>query len=144
MQETQETRLQSLDQEDPVEKGMTVFLPGEMKVEGAYYYQCGYKTWLPTWLSQTPPVVGEGLGYLMTVWPEVTNHILVAHSVKNPANVGHLGSIPGLGRSPGKGNGRRPTGKKTYSSLLAWKVLCTEKPGGLSPWGHKSWTQLSN
>ena len=124
MQETQETRLQSLDQEDPVEKGMTVFLPGEMKVEGAYYYQCGYKTWLPTWLSQTPPVVGEGLGYLMTVWPEVTNHILVAHSVKNPANVGHLGSIPGLGRSPGKGNGNLLQSSCLESPLYreAWRA----------------------
>ena len=32
----------------------------------------------------------------------------------------------------------------THSSLLAWKVLCTEKPGGLSPRGRKSRTQLSN
>ena len=32
----------------------------------------------------------------------------------------------------------------THSSLLAWKVLCTEKPGRLSPRGRKSRTQLSN
>ena len=29
----------------------------------------------------------------------------VAHLVKNPCNVGNLGSIPGLERSPGEGKG---------------------------------------
>ena len=33
----------------------------------------------------------------------------------------------------------------THSSILAWKILWTEEPGGLySPWGHKSQTQLSD
>ena len=40
-----------------------------------------------------------------------------------PANAGDVGSIPGLGKSPGKGNGN--------SSILAWKVPWTEEPGGL-------------
>ena len=31
----------------------------------------------------------------------------------------------------------------TYSSFLAWKILWTEEPAGYSPWGAKSWTQLS-
>ena len=32
---------------------------------------------------------------------------LVAQMIKNPpANAGHMGSIPGLGRSPGEGNGK--------------------------------------
>ena len=48
--------------------------------------------------------------------------------VKNlPANAGDardMGSIPGLGRSPGVGNG-------THSSILAWKIPCTEESGGL-------------
>ena len=45
--------------------------------------------------------------------------------VKNPpANVGDLGSNPGLGRSPGEGNGN-------LSSILAWKIPWTKKPGGL-------------
>ena len=36
--------------------------------------------------------------------------------VKNPpANEGVMGSIPGLGRSPGGGNG-------THSSILAWRI----------------------
>ena len=49
--------------------------------------------------------------------------------VKNPpANEGDirdLGSIPGLGRSPGGGE------MATYSSILAWRVPWTEEPGGL-------------
>ena len=39
-------------------------------------------------------------------------------------NAGDLGSIPGSGRSPGKGNA-------THSSILAWKIPWTEEPGGL-------------
>ena len=44
-----------------------------------------------------------------------------------PANAGdirNLDSIPGLGRSPGGGTA-------TYSSILAWRILWTEDPGGL-------------
>ena len=26
---------------------------------------------------------------------------------------------------------------ETYSSILAWEIPWTEKPGGLRPWGHK-------
>ena len=36
-------------------------------------------------------------------------------------NVGDLGSIPGLGRSPGEGNG---------NPLLAWRIPRMEEPGG--------------
>ena len=46
--------------------------------------------------------------------------------VKNlPANAGDTGSIPGLGRSPGEGNGN------PYSSILVWRIPWTEEPGGL-------------
>ena len=45
--------------------------------------------------------------------------------VKNlSANAGGAGSIPGLGRSPGKGNGN-PV------STLAWEIAWTEEPGSL-------------
>jgi len=48
--------------------------------------------------------------------------------VKNPpASAGDtrdMGSIPGWKRSPGGGNA-------TCSSILAWKIPWTEKPGGL-------------
>ena len=52
-------------------------------------------------------------------------------------NAGDLGLIPGLGRSPGEGNGNP-------SSILAWKIPWTEEPGGLQSLGLQSRTQLSN
>ena len=46
--------------------------------------------------------------------------------VKNlPANVGDTGSIPGLGRSPGEGNGN------PLQYFLEWEIPWTEEPGGL-------------
>ena len=36
-------------------------------------------------------------------------------SKESPCNVGDLGSIPGLGRSPGRG-------MTTHSSILAWRI----------------------
>ena len=44
-------------------------------------------------------------------------------------NVGDLGSIPGSGRSPGRGNA-------THSSILAWEIPWIEEPSGVA----KSWT----
>ena len=48
--------------------------------------------------------------------------------VKNPSasagGVRDTSSIPGLGRSPGGGNGN-------HSSILAWRIPWTEEPGGL-------------
>ena len=43
-------------------------------------------------------------------------------------NVGGPGSIPGLGRAPGEGNGNPP-------STVAWKIPWTEEPGRLQPMG---------
>ena len=40
-----------------------------------------------------------------------------------------MGSIPGLGRSPGEGNG--------YPSILAWRVPRREEPGGLQSMGSQ-------
>ena len=52
--------------------------------------------------------------------------------VKNlPTNAGDAtdaGSIPGLGRSPGGGNGNPP-------SILDWEIPRTEEPGGLQSMG---------
>ena len=45
-------------------------------------------------------------------------------------NAGDLGSIPGLGRSPGEE-------MATHSSTLAWKIPWTEKPGGLQSLGSQ-------
>ena len=44
------------------------------------------------------------------------------------ANAGDIGSIPGLGRSPG---GRHAT----CSSILAWRIPWTEEPGSLQYMG---------
>ena len=45
-------------------------------------------------------------------------------------DVRDLGSIPGLGRSPGRGHRSIP-----ICSILAWKIPCTEEPGGLQSMG---------
>ena len=49
--------------------------------------------------------------------------------IKNlPVNAGDMDLIPGLGRSPGEGNGN----PLQYSS---WKIPWTEETGGLQPQG---------
>ena len=54
--------------------------------------------------------------------------------VKNPpVNAGDIkdvNAIPGLGRSPGRGNA-------IHSSILAWRIPWTEKPGGLQSVGSQ-------
>ena len=49
--------------------------------------------------------------------------------IKNPpANAGDVGSIPGLERSPGEGNGN----PLQYPCLEnSWRISWTEEPGGL-------------
>ena len=52
-----------------------------------------------------------------------------------PANAGDtrdVGSVPGLGRFPGGGNGN--------SSILAWKIPWAQEPGGLQSLVSQSWT----
>ena len=45
--------------------------------------------------------------------------------VKNlPANAGDVGTVPGLGRSPGGS-------MATHSGILAWRIPWTEEPGRL-------------
>ena len=66
----------------------------------------------------------------MTIVLKVSQVALV---VKNAsANEGDkidLGSIPGSGRSP------LEEGMATHSSILAWRILGTEEPGGLQSIG---------
>ena len=45
-----------------------------------------------------------------------------------PANAEDTGSIPGSGISPGGGHGNPP-------SILSWRILWKEEPGGLPPMG---------
>ena len=62
-------------------------------------------------------------------------------SACNTEDTGDIGSIPGLGRSPGGGS------HKTHSSILAWKIPWTEAPGGLQSKGsHRvghDWSDLA-
>ena len=48
-----------------------------------------------------------------------------SYGKESSCNVGDPGSIPGLGRLPGEGNG----------SILLWKIPWTEEPGGLQSTG---------
>ena len=50
---------------------------------------------------------------------------------ESACNAGDLGSITGLGRSLEKE-------MATHSSILAWKIPWTEKPGGLQSMGSKA------
>ena len=54
----------------------------------------------------------------------------------NAFDTGDASSTPGLGRSPGEGNGK----PLQYSYL---KIPWTEEPDGIQSIGLKSWTQLS-
>ena len=47
-----------------------------------------------------------------------------------PANAGDMSLIPGLGRSPGRGNGN----PLQYSR---WEIPWTEEPGGLQSMGSQ-------
>ena len=67
------------------------------------------------------------------IFPNISLGFLGHSVLKNPhANAGDsrdAGSVPGLGRFPGVGNG--------YSSILAWNIQWTGKPGGLQSMGDK-------
>ena len=41
---------------------------------------------------------------------------------ESACQLGDTGSVPGLGRSPGEGNGNQ-------ASILAWEIPWTEEPG---------------
>ena len=61
---------------------------------------------------------------------------LVARMIKESAcNVGYPGLIPGSERSLGKGMATLEKGMATHSSILAWRILWTEEPGGLRSMG---------
>ena len=67
--------------------------------------------------------------------------------VKNlPANAGDLrdvGSIPGLGRSSGEGNGN-PVQYSCFNRVLDMRIPWTEEPGRLQSMGLQSWTRLKS
>ena len=51
--------------------------------------------------------------------------------MKNPANAGDIGLIPGLGISPREGNGN------LGNCILAWEIPWTKEPGGLQSVGSQ-------
>ena len=78
---------------------------------------------------------------------------------KSACNAGDLGSIPGLGGSPGGGKGypRRYSGLEISMDCIHWRRKWQPTPGllpgksygwrslvGCSPWGRKSRTRLSD
>ena len=74
----------------------------------------------------------------LKIGKRVTNFPSGSDGKASAYNARDLGLIPGLGRSPGEGNGN-------HSSNLAWKIPWTEEPGRLKSMGSpNSWTQLSN
>ena len=56
--------------------------------------------------------------------------LVVKNLPVNAIDARDVGSIPGLGRFPGGGNGN-------HSNILAWRILWTEEPGGLQSTGSR-------
>ena len=97
--------------------------------------------WNVSWNTKgTPPGVSDYTGlssypntkcYISYSFPTVCDAAFSGGSdgKESACNAEDLGSIPGLGRSCGVGNGNR-------SSILAWRVAWTQEPGGLQSTGH--------
>ena len=60
-----------------------------------------------------------------------------SYGKESACNAGDLGSSPGSGQSPGKGNDYTFQEMATQSSTLAWKIPWTEEPGRLQSMGSK-------
>ena len=75
---------------------------------------------------------------------------MVENLLANAGDAGDLGSVPGLGRSPGETwvqslawDDSLEKEMATHHSILAWEIPWTEEPGGPQSMGLQSWTQLS-
>ena len=55
---------------------------------------------------------------------------IAGRNINNLRDAEHVNYTPGLGRSPGEGNG-------THSSILAWEIPWTEAPDGLQSLGSQ-------
>ena len=64
--------------------------------------------------------------YLMPMWGFPGG----SYGKESSCNAGDLGSIPGLGRSPGEGNGNP-------LHILTWRIPWTEKSGRLQSMGSQ-------
>ena len=71
---------------------------------------------------------------LYIVFLEYKNGIRVfpggSNDKESVCSAGDPGLIPGLGMSPGEGNGY-------HSNILAWRIPWTEEPGGLRSMGSQ-------
>ena len=72
-------------------------------------------------MNRSTSVVCERI-YLLSTFSFIWSFPGGSESEESSWNTGKSGSIPGSGRSPGKGNGYP-------SSILAWRIPWTEKPG---------------
>ena len=82
----------------------TLFLDavGQVNSSETYYFVCVYVIQNPAFHSPNshPPIIhSRGIYWVPTNFPGGSD------SKESPCNAGDLGSIPGWGRSPGKGNG---------------------------------------
>ena len=62
---------------------------------------------------------------------------MVENLPADAGETGDAGSIPGLGRFPGVGNGNS-------LPILAWRIPWTEEPGGLQTTGCKELDETEN
>ena len=120
----QETRVRSLGLEDPLEKEMAT--------------HSSILAWKIPWTEEPGRLQSMGLQRVGHDW--ATSFSLSASSdifpggsdgKESACNAGDLGSIPGLGRSPGEGNGN-PLQYSGLDNPHGWSSLA-----GYSPWGHK-------
>ena len=85
-----------------------------------------------SWVNFTGELRLSGLGGYVKLYENYTGFQGGAGVKNPPVNAGDardMGSIPKLGRSPGRGNGN--------SDILAWRIPWTEEPGGYSPSGSQ-------
>ena len=76
--------------------------------------------------------------FVLDSYIRITDFPCSSVSKESACNAGDLGSIPGSGRSPREGNGN-PLQHSCLENPQGQRSLA-----GYNPWGHKSWTQLSN
>ena len=67
---------------------------------------------------------GKGKESVLAIGSGFPGGSVVKNPHANAGDTGDMGSIPGLGRTPGAGNGNP-------LSILVWEIPWTEEPGGL-------------
>ena len=125
MQEMQETRVQSLGLEDPLEKGMAT--------------HSSMHAWRIPWTEESGGLYAMGL----QSQTGLNNEHVILLTVTFPGGTSHKESACQCRRlkrlGPDAWVGEIPWNRQmaTHSSILAWKIHGQEEPGVISPWGHK-------